>query len=260
MKKIILFVIILSFLIPILTQAENEYNQEEILLSILNSFDGDFEEGDITINGLIKEEFIFDDELDKLGEEVIKKIGIVGEQADGNIDINGKEYYLKEKISDEGYNQINYFGFDAHRNPLTIIVSSYFNEISQNGETYLFINLIKKEQFLKNNDIISVAENVFKEYNQPMEITTCILGSFGGRFNKKIIESKFDAAINQFNGIVVDEYMEDNLISYTAYTDFIDKNIFTGEDKINLNVALRYNEFDDKTLIWIGTPIIASGY
>lgn len=260
MKKIILFVIILSFIIPIFTQAENEYNQEEILLSILNSFDGDFEEGDITINGLLKEEFICDNELDKLGEGIIKKIGIIGEQADSNVDIIGKKYYIKEEITDEGYKQINYFGFDSNGNPLTIIISSYLNEISQNGETYLFVNLIKKEQFLEKNDIISVAESIFKEFNQPMEITTCILGSFDGKFNKKIIESKFDTVINQFNGIVVDEYMEDNLISYTAYTDYIDKNIFTGEDKINLNVALRYNEYDNKTLIWIGTPIIASGY
>lgn len=260
MKKIILFVIILSFLIPIFTQAETEYSQEEILLSILNSFDGDFEEGDITINGVIKEEFIYEDELDKLGKEIIKKLGMIGELVDNDVDIVGKEYYIREEIADEGYKQINYFGFDPNRNPLTIILSSYLNEISQNGETYLFINLIKKEKFLENNDIISVAENVFKEFNQPMEITTCILGSFDGKFNKKEVESKFDTAINQFNGIVVDEYIEDNLISYTAYTDYIDKNIFTGENKINLNVALRYNEYDDKTLIWIGTPIIASGY
>ena len=260
MKKIILFVIILSFLIPILTQAEKKYNQEEILLSLLNSLDGEFEEGDISINGLIKEGFINHDELDKLGDETVKKLGIIGKEVADYVDINGKEYYIKEKISDEGYEQINYFGFDSNRNPLAIIISSYLNESSKKGETYLFINLIKREKFSANNDIIQLAENVFNEFNQPMEITTCIIGGFDGKFNKRIVENKFDAVINRFNGIVVDKYTEDNLISYTAYTDYIENNIFAGEDKINLNVALRYNECDDKTLIWIGTPIIANGY
>lgn len=260
MKKIILFVIILSFLIPILTQAETEYTKEQILFSLLDSLDGEFEEGDISINGLIKGEFINDEELDKLGDETVKKLGIVGKQVAGDIDFNGKEYYIKEKISDEGYGQINYFGFDLDKNPLTIIISSYLNESSKKGETYLFINLIKKENFLGNNDIIQLAENLFNEFNQPMEITTCIIGGFDGKFNNTTVENKFDAIISQFNGIIVDKYADDNLISYTAYTDYIDKNIFTGEDKINLNVALRYNEYDDKTLIWIGTPIIANGY
>lgn len=67
-------------------------------------------------------------------------------------------------------------------------------------------------------------------------------------------------AIYKIKGEIVDKYMDGNLISYTAYTDNIDKKIFAGKDRINLNIALRYNEYDDQTLIWIGTPIITSGY
>lgn len=260
MKKVILFVIILSFLIPMLTQAEDKIIQEDILLSILDDLGGELEEIDISINGLIQKEFINDDKLDKLGENVIKEIGIVGNESNEYRDINSSGYYIKEVLEDDGYKQINYFGLNSNKDYITVIISSYLNEISLKGETYLFINLIKNEQFLQNNDIIQLAEKIYKEFNQPLEITTCILGGFNGKFNKKTIEDNFKKGISRFNGIVVDEFIDDNLISYTAYTDFIDKNIFTGEDKINLNVALRYNEFDDRTIIWIGTPIIASGY
>ena len=29
---------------------------------------------------------------------------------------------------------------------------------------------------------------------------------------------------------------------------------------MNLNIAIRYNEYEEKTYIWIGTPIITIGY
>ncbi|OZV13462.1 hypothetical protein CIW83_04260 [Tissierella sp. P1] len=51
-----------------------------------------------------------------------------------------------------------------------------------------------------------------------------------------------------------------SLVSYTAYTPLIESSIFSGEKKVNLNLAIRYNENEDKTYIWIGTPIITTGY
>ena len=67
-------------------------------------------------------------------------------------------------------------------------------------------------------------------------------------------------SIVKLNGKIVDEYKDENLISLTGFTDYIDYNILAGEDRINLNIALRYYEYDNKTIIWIGTPIITSGY
>jgi hypothetical protein len=143
---------------------------------------------------------------------------------------------------------------------LTIILSSYLNEDGTSGETYLYINLIKKEHFIEINDIIYKIEDIFRNYGEKAEITTCIIGSFDGKFTEKDVEKKVKKAIHKLNGKIVDVYKDDQMISYTAYTDYIENNILAGEDKINLNVAIRYNEYDDNTLIWIGTPIITSGY
>lgn len=259
MKKIILFVIILLCLIPMLTQAEEKQNQEVLLLSILDTIGGEYLEGDISANGLLFEKFLQEKELNLIGENIIKSIGLVGKES--GINTGEKDYYyVKETISDEEYKQLNYFGFDKDRNPLTIILSSYFNEEKTKGETYLYINLIKKEHFLEINDIICKIENIFMSYEKKAEITTCIIGGFDGKFTEKDIEEKFIKAIHNVNGKIVDVYKDEQMISYTAYTDYIENNILAGEDKINLNVAIRYNEYDNNTLIWIGTPIITSGY
>lgn len=260
MKKVLLFVIIIFCSIPILTQAKDIKSQEEVLLSVLDTIGGEFIEGEISANGLLIEKFLSIEELDKLGQETITTMGLVGIEKNLESDFLEKNYYIKQNINDEDYKQINYFGFDKDNNPLTIILSSYVSSDENIGETYLYINLIKEEHFISNNDIINKVENIFEKYKNNVEITSCIIGSFNGKFSEKDVEIKSINAINNVNGKIVDVYKDEQLISYTAYTDSIDNNILAGDEKINLNIALRYNDFDDQTLIWIGTPIITSGY
>lgn len=53
---------------------------------------------------------------------------------------------------------------------------------------------------------------------------------------------------------------EKNLISVSAYSPLIDNNIEIEGRKINMNLALRYNAFEDKTYIWLATPVITIEY
>jgi len=50
--------------------------------------------------------------------------------------------------------------------------------------------------------------------------------------------------------------MEDDILSFSIFTPYIEQYIYTGSRKMNLNIAIRFNEYEDKTYIWIGTPII----
>lgn len=260
MKKAILFIIIILCLVPVLTQATETKSQDEILYSILKNLEGDYVEGDISANGLLIDKFLSVGELYNLGQEIINSIGMVGKELEKETNSISDGYYIKEEINEEGYKQLNYFGFDKNKNPLTIILSSYLTQDQLKGETYLYINLIKQEHFLENNDIIEKVNNLFNQYEKNVEFTTCLIGSFKGKFSEQEIEEKSLEAIHNLNGKIVDIYKDEQLVSYTAYTDYLDYNIFAGEDRINLNIALRYNEYDNETLIWIGTPIITSGY
>lgn len=51
------------------------------------------------------------------------------------------------------------------------------------------------------------------------------------------------------------------MVSITAYSELFDENYleYLG-NKINLNIGIRYSEDDDKTLIYIATPIIKLDY
>lgn len=262
MKKFILFAIIISLLIPTITMAGKKHNEKDVLDGILKEFRGEFLEGDLNMGGVIFDEFISLEIMESLGEQVKELLGIVGEEVDINTNITDFEgqYYSKNIISDEEFNQLSIYGFDSSGNPTTLVISSYLSPELSNGETTLFINLIKREQNFSINGIIENIEGIFKYYGKPLEITTCIIGTIEGQLDDNELVRNVVKVIRRFKGRVVEEYIDSSIISYTAYTPLIESSIFSGEKKVNLNLAIRYNEYEDKIYIWIGTPIITTGY
>ena len=63
------------------------------------------------------------------------------------------------------------------------------------------------------------------------------------------------------NAKEIDKMEDDNLISVTAYSNLLTENDLDYLDnKINLNIGIRYSENEDKTLIYMATPIIKLDY
>ena len=63
------------------------------------------------------------------------------------------------------------------------------------------------------------------------------------------------------NAKEIDKIRNNNYISVTAYSNLLKENDLEYlENKINLNIGIRYSEDDDKTLIYIATPIIKLDY
>jgi len=259
MRKFIITAILILLLIPIFTEAENKTTDLDTLHSIMNSFDGKFMEADISANGIIAKKYLENDQLEELAVDIREDLGLLGLEGDLN-QIPDEDYYIRQIIDDEEYKQSAYFGYDKDGNEITFILSSYINSEDHDGETYLYINHLKRDNSNDKNDIIDIVKNIFARYDEKAEITTCLIGTLDGKLSEKDIEEKVTKILKKLDGNIVDEYKDDYLVSYTAYTDTIEDSILVGNENINLNIALRYNDFKDMTLIWIGTPIISSGY
>jgi hypothetical protein len=50
------------------------------------------------------------------------------------------------------------------------------------------------------------------------------------------------------------------MISVTGYTPDLGDYLKAENLRINLNLAMRYDEYLDKTVIWAGTPLISRYY
>ncbi|MCR2044707.1 YwmB family TATA-box binding protein [Anaerosalibacter massiliensis] len=222
------------------------YNyQENILMDSIENMGADFIELDIHCSGKYKDEFISKEEIVLLGEELGEKLGILE-------DITG------EIIEKEGF--IQYNAKNSTEDLIDITISSYRLKNKDEGETTIFVNLVKREKNGQINDIMENTQDIFAQYGIQAEITTCIVGGFKGKLDRSDINKKIIKAIKRVNGVIVDNYDEENLVSITAYTPIFKNYIYSGNKKMNYNLAIRYNEYEDKTCVWIGTPIITISY
>lgn len=262
MKKIILFGIILSLLLPTMTIGENKYNEQELLCNMVKDLGGECVELDSVFNSVILNRFLEEEEMVLLAEDIKIKLGIIGTEIDPLIVYEKlpEKYYAKEIIFDEDFSQITYYGSDIYKNSITMIISSYFDKDISKGETYLCINIVKDSDFLKNNDIIESIAKIFKSYDNPVEVSTNLVGEIQGDYSYNIMKNKLNKTLKKYRGNVIEEYTDESLLSLTAYTPLIEEYLLVGEKKINLNLAIRYNKYEDKMYIFIGTPIITNGY
>lgn len=266
MKKIIrnlaVLAIILCISIPVLSLSTKSYKEQDVLNGMLKELNGNFLEGDVNVGGVILDEFLHKNDIYDLGEEIKSKMEIIGERSDPNrmYDNVQGEFYSEEFIYEDGFNQLTIYGYDKDKNLITVMIGSYRDEVSNIEETTLFINLIKGGKRFDISGIIDKIEDVFKKFNKVVETTTCITGTLDGKIKEDLIKKDVINFKKRFKLNIVEEYVDNEIISYTGYTPLIDSFIFSGTKKVNLNLALRYNELENKTYIWIGTPIITTGY
>lgn len=245
MKKTIAMIILL-ILAPVLIQANSTTNQEEIMKSLVDDLKVSYIKGDISANQRINEKFMELDTLEGIGYNIVENLDMI------EIDRLTQE--------EKNYSQINFYGYDKENNQLTIILSSYFNEEQEQGETYLYINFLNKEHFLNINGIIEKVESIFNNFNVNAEIATNIEGTIDEKTDLGEYQNIIEKSIENIDGNILDTYENDNLVSYNIYTPQIDNYMTIGNEKMNLNIAIRCNKSEDINVIYIGTPIIAGGY
>lgn len=261
MKKFILLLILMALLIPIGSTAEIKYDEQKVLYTIMDNLEAQIKEEDIIFNGVIIDQFIEEDEMNSVGEEIKNTIGLIGIEIDPLIKENhSSNGYTKEVIFEENFGQVCYIGQDKDKNKIAIILNSYYHQEELTGETYLYVNVIKSSDFLKNNGIIEEVKSIYSNYNCKVEITSCLIGEISNDMSYNDRVREIGKTLKKIDGKVIEEFSDGSMISYTIYTPYIDKYIKIDKDKINLNIAIRNSELDEKTYIWLGTPIITVGY
>lgn len=248
-KYLLLLGIIIFLSIPIVSISKENVEEKNLLMEILENLGGEFVEGDVDIGGVIIEDFVEKKDLKHIGDEIIEELGI------NNMD---EQNYWEEWIEDDGFIQLIVQGYDKDKNQLTFTLSSYEDEYMK--ETSLFINLIKKEQFVEINDIIEKIEKIFHIYNKPVSITTCIVGTFNDDLKLNERANMILKELKKYKGRIIEKYNDQEVLSFSIFTPYIEDYIYTGSNKMNLNIAIRYDEEENKSYIWIGTPIITIGY
>lgn len=167
------------------------------------------------------------------------------------------------------------FTREAKRAETTVKVVSVYNEDATqafkqvnkkeaNVTQYIMVRLTIYEDV--SNDILSY-ESKLKEVLKGLEIaennintTLQFSGAFAGNLSLDTKNKIADRMINSLQGEIVYENREDNLYTIYGYTGLLNEYITVDNSKINIQVAMTYEENSDRTKIYLATPVISGDW
>ncbi|KPI56349.1 hypothetical protein KW94_00780 [Clostridioides difficile] len=130
-----------------------------------------------------------------------------------------------------------------------------------NKESYIIVDILDNKVYKHKEDIYSNVENVLNKYSSQVDVSACIVGEYTKRLQNNKYDDILQKILYNMNAKQIDKVKDVNFLSVTAYSKVLndDDLEYLGE-KINLNIGIRYNEDEGKTLIYIATPIIKLDY
>lgn len=194
----------------------------------------------------------------------------------GNLNDDQLESIVKDVISQLGKNPQDYQLIHQQKNQHKIVRAEIVDQnfhvmvIAQalpgeigtgEWEGYLVVNFEDKaeENFFISHMQERIASIVNKFGSSP-HISTCLIGWLGGKLMDGEQEKLLRDAFMVIDGKIIDKLEAEHYVSYTGFTPKITDWLAVTGKKINLNMAMRYSQYDNRTYITIGSPIITREY
>jgi len=127
-------------------------------------------------------------------------------------------------------------------------------------EKSVSVSITEDLKILKYRETIIELLNIFKKYKIKPKMNSCIVGNFDGKLKSEKMDIISDELFKILEAKKIEGINEKGLISISAYSPYLSENIKVKGKNVNLNLAIRYNEFENKTYIWLATPIITIEY
>ena len=240
--KVITSFFILMLIGIFISYGDTDNSGYDKFLETFNNTQADFKFYNIKANGLINYD-ITKNEIKDICIDIINDLGL--EESDIKWEEKWgekeKQIYIQSNNSNKS---ISIIGIKKNSN-----------------ESYIIVDILDNKVYKNIVDIYTILEKSLYKYSNIVDISTCI----SGEFSKKLQFSKYDDIFQEIlynmSAEEIDRVENENMVSITAYSEFLDENYleYLG-NKINLNIGIRYSEDDDKTLIYIATPIIKLDY
>lgn len=185
--------------------------------------------------------------LKKLADDFVHSMGI------------SKDGLTYSNVSNQNNEKIEYHGSISEGNAADLSLQL---EKKSDGslDEIVTVNITEDSKYLDFDKVRKTVSSVFKKYKTTPKVNTCIIGSFDGKMNEAQVNSLCERIIKGADAKKIDEIKDRDLISTSAYSRSISSAIRSNGRKINLSLAVRYNSTENKTYIWLATPVITIEY
>ncbi|HOJ09421.1 MAG TPA: YwmB family TATA-box binding protein [Clostridiales bacterium] len=103
-------------------------------------------------------------------------------------------------------------------------------------------------------------EAAFKMNKVKPVTNSCIIGNYQGKIDYINMNEVCKNIFSILGAKKVGNVAQNNLVSVSAYSPAIGNSIKVDRNKSNIDIAVRYNGYEQKTYIWIATPAISMTY
>lgn len=180
-------------------------------------------------------------------ENLAKKIGVLKNEA-----------YVYHQIDNDSIQKIEISGSTIENRAVDINLG--LNDISEGEENTLTVDITQYETLEGLEEIEKEVSNILRSYKINPKVNSCITGSLSGKYENSQIDELCDEILKSAEAEKVYSTKDRNLMSVSAYSHILGSSLSISGKKMNLNLAVRYNSLENKTYIWLATPVITIEY
>lgn len=142
---------------------------------------------------------------------------------------------------------------------LSIAISAAVGKEDDNN-SYITLSIVDKDGIQDIDVLKKKVSSILGKYGISASVNSCLTGNYPGRLSNDRLNEICVDIFKASGARKVEGINESNLISVSAYAPSIGEAVEVNGRKINLNLAIRYNSYEDKTYIWLATPVIITEY
>lgn len=245
-KRGIMVVLLLVTLINYAGAEVLHKKDDQLILETFKKTQSNFKSFNTTFSGEINKEFMSLNSLKKMSKRYIN-------------DLNFKESY-RETIEESNISKLSIYGQVGQCENISLIFYSYKDKTKGENLTTVLVDMNESKDYEIIEEITSKLSKTLELYGIKAENTSCIVGLYDGKLESKYKNEIVEQITDFTDSKQVESFVEEELVSYSQYSKHIRDYIYTGNKKMNLNIAIRYDEYRDQTNIFIASPIITRTY
>lgn len=151
------------------------------------------------------------------------------------------------------------------KNAKTLIKVSTVEKENEEGISELRHYIIVKIKLYNNIDSIlhyrELLNKTFQELGtKKAETNMQLVSNYKGKLSLDNMNLIADSMIENLNGKVAYANRQEDMFTVYGYTGLLDEYVMSLDTKINIHIAINYDEEKDMTYVYLGTPVINGGY
>ena len=249
-SRIISFMLLIGITVFLLCSTVLDFNNDSVEATLVKSFGNSGAKvisAETYFTGLVagnKKGFA---EQKLFIENLAEQIGVLKNEA-----------YLFTQINNDSIQKIEVSGITKENR--SVDINLQLNGVSKGNENVITVAIMQYESVLGLEDIKKKLSVILKRYKIHPKVNSCITGSLVGKYENSQIDEICENILKSAEAKKLNTTKDRNLISVSAYSHNLGSTLNVSGKKMNLNLAIRYNSLEDKTYIWLATPVITTEF